>query len=102
MTMPLSLLSGNPNRIDSCIFSSILMLKPVIEIHHLAQPFQTRLLLLQSIRKCDIVSILLQYEHMSSVCILIFFNHSLHGNVICITFTEMLVLKFVLYIKRVF
>ncbi len=61
------------------------MLKPVIESHHLAQPFQKSLLLLQSIRKCDIVSILLQYEHMSSVFIPMFFNHSLHGNVLCIT-----------------
>ncbi len=80
MTMALSLLSGNPNGIDSCIFSSILMLKLVIESHRLAQPFQNSLLLLQSIRKCDIVSILLQYDHMSSVFILMFFNHSLQVN----------------------
>ncbi len=85
MTMALSLLSGNPNRIDSCIFSSILMLKLVIESHHLAQPFQKSLLLLQAIRKCDILSILLQYEHISSVFILMFSNHSLQCNVLCIT-----------------
>ncbi len=73
MTMALSLFSGNTNRIDSCIVSSFLMLKPVIECHHyLAQPFQKSLLLLQSIRKCVIVSILLQYEHMSSFLFLSF------------------------------
>ncbi len=79
MTMTLLLLSGNSNRIDSCIFSSFPMLKPVIESHRLAQPFQKCLLLLQSIAKCVFVSILLRYEHMSSVVILMFFHHSLHG-----------------------
>ncbi len=74
MTMALSLPIGNPNIFDSCVFSSFLLLKLVIQCHHLAQPFQKSLLLLQYIRKCDIVSISLQYEHMSSIFILMLLN----------------------------
>ncbi len=102
MTMALSLLSGNPNRIDSCIFSSFPMLKLVIECHHLAQPFQKSLLLLQSIRKCVIVLILLQYEHMSSVFILMLLTIHYMPMFYVLLYTEMFVLKFVLYIKRAF
>ncbi len=85
MTMALSLLPGNPKRIDSCIFfDSSLIFKPVIDCLHLAQLFQKRLLLLQSMRKCVMLSILLQYVHLLSGFIFIFLSHSLHGNVLCI------------------
>ncbi len=42
---------GNTNKIDSYMYSSYVILKPVIECHHLAHPFQKGLLLLQSTRK---------------------------------------------------
>ncbi len=58
--MVLSLSPGNPNKIDSYIYCSSPKLKPVIEYHDLAHLFQKYLLLIQSIKKCVIVSISLQ------------------------------------------
>ncbi len=53
------------------------MLKPVIDSHHFGQRFQNNLLLLQTMRQCDIESTLLQNEQVLSIFILIFFNYSL-------------------------
>ncbi len=80
MTMTPSLPPGNLNKIDLCILSSSLILKPVIDCHHLAHPFQKSLLLLQSIRKCAFVLMLLQYEQMLSVFIFMCFSHMVVWN----------------------
>ncbi len=50
------------------------MLKLVNDSHKFTQVFHTNLLLLQSTRKCDNESTLLQNEQMLSTSILIFFN----------------------------
>ncbi len=84
MTMASSLLLGNPKRINSCICDSSLIFKPIIDCHYLAQLFQKRLLILQSIKKCVMLSVLLQYVHLLSSFIFIFLSHSLQGNVLCI------------------
>ncbi len=78
------LLPGNPKRIDSCICNLSLIFKPVIDCHHLVQQFQKRLLFLQSIRKCVMLSVLLQYVHLLSGYSFILLSHSLQGNVLCI------------------
>ncbi len=54
--------------IDSCILS-------YINTHHLAQLFQKSLLQLQSMKKWDSVSILLQKEQVLHILIFIFFNY---------------------------
>lgn len=59
MTIAPSLFPGNPKRIDSCIMWII----TVIDSHHLVQLFQNKVLLLQSIRKCVMLSMSLQYVH---------------------------------------
>ncbi len=84
MTMTSSLPPRNPKRIDSCICDSSLIFKLVIDCHHLAQVFQKRLLFLQSMRKCMMLSVLLQYVHLLSGFIFIFLSHSLQVNVLCI------------------
>ncbi len=50
----------------------------------LAQHFQNIILLLLSMRKCDIESTLLQKEQVLIDFILIFFNHSLQSSILCI------------------
>ncbi len=39
----------------------------------------------KSVRKCVMLSVLLQYVHLLSGFIFIFFSHSLQGNVLCIS-----------------
>ncbi len=68
MTMALLLFPGNPNKIDSWIWFSSLMLKPVIDSHHFAQLFQRNLLQLQSMRKGDNESTLLQNVLSTFIC----------------------------------
>ncbi len=100
MTMALSLLSGNPNIIDLCIFSSILMLKLVIESHHLAQPFQ------RVYYYCNLLEnvILYQYYYSMNKCHLFLFLYflTIHYMVMfyVLLYTETFVVKFVLYTKN--
>ncbi len=95
VTMVLLLSPGKQNKIDSYIYCSSLKLKPVIEYHHLAQLFQKYLLLIQSNKKCVIVSILLQQEHALSDFILMFL--AIHYRVVinAVFYIEMILLNLI-------